>query len=316
MAAKKDDALTRVDAGNWRTKDGRFLIRGESGGHWYLIDDLRRDPFGLELVSGPYATVAAARHAIALARADFPDGSAAPESPELPEAAESPSRPEADEPPAAPKRGGAAAAPRRSVPARTPRKAPEQATVPAARVGVRDRAPDTSAATPAAPVDPPAQASAPPETPATAEPAPPAATAEPGEPAWIEALPSAGRRAARRSIKALDRLGIEDAGDIVRRDLTTDAPEVARAILLQRVAAIIAEAADPASARPIVAEVLRLLTVAGRAAEGGPALPGWHLAEDRTGGPGRPIVLEADDLDTTLDAALHQTPRQRTHPKR
>jgi hypothetical protein len=337
MAAKKDDALTREGAGNWRTKDGRFLIRGESGGHWYLIDDRRRDPFGLELVSGPYATVTAAREAIARARADFPEGSGAPELPPPSEAEPADRRlPDVEPSPAASRRGGPAAARRQPGPVDGGRHAPAgaapaapverparaaaepRASTPALprKVAAAEQAPSLAAAESASPKTPAAAEPAP--SPAGAESAPPKepAPAEPREDAWMEALPPTGRRLARTMVEVLEQLGVEAAGDIVRTDLTTDAPEVARAMLLQRVAAIIAEAPDPTAARAIVSDILRLLTVAGRAADIARGFPGWYLVEARTDRPGRPIVLDADDLGAAVDGGPVETSGRRKHPGR
>lgn len=101
MAA--NDALTREGAGNWRTKDGRFLVRGAGAGHWYLVDEARFDAFGMALVTGPYATVNAAKAAIEEVRAAYPEGSAPPELPELPAEPEpEPAPPPPPEPPPPP----------------------------------------------------------------------------------------------------------------------------------------------------------------------------------------------------------------------
>jgi hypothetical protein len=64
----KPEALTRDSAGSWRTKDGRFRIAGEGSGSWYVVDTERRDQLGLELTTGPFSTLNAAKVALGEAR--------------------------------------------------------------------------------------------------------------------------------------------------------------------------------------------------------------------------------------------------------
>jgi ribosomal protein S18 acetylase RimI-like enzyme len=61
------DALKRERAGTYRTADGRFTIEGSSSG-WLLLDAEQTDDLGLPLARGPFATLDAARAAIAPAR--------------------------------------------------------------------------------------------------------------------------------------------------------------------------------------------------------------------------------------------------------
>jgi GNAT superfamily N-acetyltransferase len=61
------DALTRVGAGSYRTADGRFTVE-QASGRWLVVDGEQVDDLGLPLTRGPFATLAAARAAIAAAR--------------------------------------------------------------------------------------------------------------------------------------------------------------------------------------------------------------------------------------------------------
>ncbi len=56
--------LSRVSAGRHATGDGRFVVEQSSGG-WMLTDTERANELGLPLVRGPFATLDAAREALA-----------------------------------------------------------------------------------------------------------------------------------------------------------------------------------------------------------------------------------------------------------
>jgi ribosomal protein S18 acetylase RimI-like enzyme len=62
-----DDALKRERAGTYRTRDGRFTVEQSSSG-WLLLDGEQTNELGLPLARGPFATLDAARDAIAGAR--------------------------------------------------------------------------------------------------------------------------------------------------------------------------------------------------------------------------------------------------------
>lgn len=70
QAATSDDPdkLVRQVAGTYRTADERFEVRSDSGGGWFLVDTHQTNDFGQELITGPYATLAAVREAIPGAR--------------------------------------------------------------------------------------------------------------------------------------------------------------------------------------------------------------------------------------------------------
>jgi hypothetical protein len=61
------DALVREQAGRYRSGDNRFTVR-QDGGQWFVTDSQQTNEFGLEMVLGPFATVALAREQMALQR--------------------------------------------------------------------------------------------------------------------------------------------------------------------------------------------------------------------------------------------------------
>lgn len=62
-----DDSLKRQSAGLYATADGRFRV-SSSDGLWYLTDTEHSDELGQPRLSGPYATLAEARDAMASLR--------------------------------------------------------------------------------------------------------------------------------------------------------------------------------------------------------------------------------------------------------
>lgn len=73
MPAKRPpdpDRLIRQTPGTYRTEDGRFEVRGEAGGRWYVADTERTNELGLELVLGPLTSLAEAREAVARQRGE------------------------------------------------------------------------------------------------------------------------------------------------------------------------------------------------------------------------------------------------------
>ncbi len=70
-AESNPDALKRESAGSYRTADGRFTAEQSSSG-WLLLDGEHSNELGLPLARGPFATLAAARDAIAVARSGPP----------------------------------------------------------------------------------------------------------------------------------------------------------------------------------------------------------------------------------------------------
>jgi lactoylglutathione lyase len=66
-ATDKDGSLKRLGGGRWQTRDARFTIEPQSG-TWVVVDAQQSDDLGLALVRGPFASLAAAKDAIAAAR--------------------------------------------------------------------------------------------------------------------------------------------------------------------------------------------------------------------------------------------------------
>lgn len=66
-AAPDPNRLVRVEAGRYRSEDARFDVR-EGGTGWFVTDAQQTNEFGQELVTGPFATLAAVREALPEAR--------------------------------------------------------------------------------------------------------------------------------------------------------------------------------------------------------------------------------------------------------
>jgi GNAT superfamily N-acetyltransferase len=114
--APDPNRLVRVAAGRYRSEDERFEVR-EGGTGWFVTDAQQANEFGQELVTGPFATLAAVREA-------------------LPEARRTTLRP-LPRPKATRERRG----PRRRKPAARPEPAPEHRLVRMLRDAARDRFP-------------------------------------------------------------------------------------------------------------------------------------------------------------------------------
>jgi hypothetical protein len=67
VPAPDPNALTRRQAGAYRTADERFEVRS-SGVGWMLLDTAETDELGQPLARGPYPTLDAARAALPEAR--------------------------------------------------------------------------------------------------------------------------------------------------------------------------------------------------------------------------------------------------------
>ena len=80
------DRLVRDQPGVYRSEDGRFTVRSDAAGAWYVGDGERTNELGLDLVFGPLATLAEARDAVRQQR-QAPTGQTAEEAAALAAAA-------------------------------------------------------------------------------------------------------------------------------------------------------------------------------------------------------------------------------------
>lgn len=71
---EQDESLKRLGGGRWQTRDERFTIEPQSG-TWVVVDAEQTDELGLPLVRGPFASLGAAKDAIAGAREARPETS-------------------------------------------------------------------------------------------------------------------------------------------------------------------------------------------------------------------------------------------------
>jgi hypothetical protein len=104
--APDPDRLVRDQPGVYRSEDGRFTVRSDAAGAWYVGDGERTNELGLDLVLGPLATLAEAKELVRHQR-EAPSGQTpeeaaalAAKAPPLPERKPSdrakPSKPEPD----------------------------------------------------------------------------------------------------------------------------------------------------------------------------------------------------------------------------
>ena len=56
--------LVRESPGSYQTEDGRLHVRLDAAGAWYVTDDERTNELGLELVLGPFRSLADAKAAV------------------------------------------------------------------------------------------------------------------------------------------------------------------------------------------------------------------------------------------------------------
>ena len=106
------------------------------------------------------------------------------------------------------------------------------------------------------------------------KPAPP----PPPPPTWIDRLPKTEVAAVRRLIAALEKDGVSDAEDLVRRDREGIGPAVATRLIERRLEAIVAELPERGrdGARELLRRAAEAISVDGRAVG---ELPGWSLVE-------------------------------------
>lgn len=115
----------------------------------------------------------------------------------------------------------------------------------------------------------------------------------PPPPTWIEQLPDADARRVRRLIKALEREGLSDVEQLVRRDREGLGPAIAEELITRRLAALIEglPAVERTAAESLIGTVVEILTANGSPGRDG--LPGWALVEIGPEGepPNRRITL-------------------------
>jgi hypothetical protein len=106
----------------------------------------------------------------------------------------------------------------------------------------------------------------------------PAPPPPPPPPTWVDRLPKAEAAAVRRLIAKLEKDGVSDAEDLVRRDREGIGPAVATRLIERRLEAIVAELPERGrdGARELLRRAAEAISVDGRAVG---ELPGWSLVE-------------------------------------
>jgi hypothetical protein len=117
----------------------------------------------------------------------------------------------------------------------------------------------------------------------------------PVKPSWLDRLSDEEARSARATIAALERADIPDAAELVRRDVGSPAPVIARELILRKLGELVDSA--PAEERDVAERALhaalRLLTEGGLQRTRG--LPGWELRETHGPDPAAPrriVIVE------------------------
>jgi hypothetical protein len=115
----------------------------------------------------------------------------------------------------------------------------------------------------------------------------------PPPPSWIDKLPPSEATGVRKLVRALEREGVPEAEDLVRRDRDGLLPAIAAQLIDQRLAALVNDlpADDRKVAERLVRRAAEILSAEGTI--GGAALPGWTLVEIGADGepPNRRIVI-------------------------
>jgi hypothetical protein len=116
----------------------------------------------------------------------------------------------------------------------------------------------------------------------------------PPEPTWLDRLDDEEASRARAMIRALERLDVEDAEALVREDVGSGVPAVARALLRREIERRVGGEVD----REVLADVLDVLTEIGLHQPRD--LPGWELIERHGPHPDEPrrIVIREAGVDS------------------
>jgi hypothetical protein len=99
----------------------------------------------------------------------------------------------------------------------------------------------------------------------------------PPPPTWIDELPLAEGRAVRRLVAALEREGVTDPEELVKRDRDGLLPAVAAALIERRIAQAVAEADGSGHDATLARRVAEMLSSDGMTSRD--PLPGWVLVE-------------------------------------
>ncbi len=104
----------------------------------------------------------------------------------------------------------------------------------------------------------------------------------PPKPTWIDRLPAGQATEARRTIRALEKEGIDDAEALTRRDREGLLPAIASRLLERRINKLIDDL--PEDQRKLARDLIDRLGAVVSASDAPGSLPGWALFET---GPGR-----------------------------
>ena len=97
------------------------------------------------------------------------------------------------------------------------------------------------------------------------------------EKSWLDKLPAQERREARDLIRALEREGMPNSEDLVRRHRNDAAPTIATRLIERHLDVLIGEQPDRDQATELVRRVVEILTAEGARARR--PVPGWTLVE-------------------------------------
>lgn len=117
----------------------------------------------------------------------------------------------------------------------------------------------------------------------------------PPPPSWIDQLPEADAAAVRALIAALEREGVPDAEQVVRRDRGGPRPLIAEQLIARRLAGIAEELAfaEHEATRQLIRRIVDILTADGHRVPS--PLPGWSVVEigPQPEPPNRRITVES-----------------------
>ncbi len=130
----------------------------------------------------------------------------------------------------------------------------------------------------------------------------------PPDPSWITDLGPRDRGRARRLIEQLEAAGVRDAEGVVRQDLTGGVPTVARVALANRLAELLASAADDATLSERA--IGRVVEALGDGRDDGLDVR-WRIVD----GEDRPIGLTGKDIRAAIDRRANGAGEERKPEK-